>query len=39
MRLRLAVCHQALLISAQNGAPQIDVHAIAHSARQQNLDD
>ena len=39
MRLTLTVCHQALLISAQNGNPQIDVHAIAHAARQQNLDD
>jgi hypothetical protein len=39
MRLTLSVCHQALLISAQNDAGQIDTAAIAHAARQQNLDE
>ena len=39
MRLTLSVCHQALLISAQNDSKQIDTAAVAHAARQQNLGD
>jgi hypothetical protein len=39
MRLTLTVCHQALLISAQNGDQRIGTLAIAHAARQQNLGD
>jgi hypothetical protein len=39
MRLTLTVCHQALLISAQNGDKRIGTLAIAHAARQQNLGD
>ena len=39
MRRTLSVSHQALVISAQNDADQIDGDAIALAARQENLDE